>query len=166
MENELKSHQLPSVWDFWAITVDGGKFAIENMQQFETVEQFYQIFLSLPEITKFNQGGLAVFKKGVDPAWEQNKKGKIIRIENVNDIQFEKLLLLAIGGSIEHELPQIPLLGVYTTKTKRNQSIRTEFWFGPSKDKIDQEKMKQLISTNVGIDSNCNVIEIIKLLSK
>ena len=117
-------HNLPYSWTFWVIQTNR-EYEIEQIASFRTIEEFWTYYLQFPDILAMKNGGFAMFKENIKPAWEdtQNKGCIRIRINKISKAEFEYLLAALIGGTIDQCLSKGKVCGLYI-----NAAI--EIWFG------------------------------------
>lgn len=129
-----KTHQLPSKWEFWVVQ-SNQNYEIESIASFSTIESFWNIYSQFPSIEKMGNGGLSLFKYGIKPAWEDenNLNGFSIRIiKKFDQKDFDELVMLIIGGTLEENLPDVHLCGLYVLK-KSTDNMNVALWFKEGK---------------------------------
>ena len=133
-------HPLQNEWTFWIIQVKrvgaSVQYDIEPVITFATIEAFWNAFLQFPKLSGIKQGGIALFKAGIKPAWEDpgNLGGQAWAIypEEFTQKDWQDVLVKIISGSFEQTLgDHAPGLCGFTAQKKQNGSLSTEIWFGP-----------------------------------
>lgn len=125
-----KVHPLPSEWEFWVVQ-SNQNYEIESIATFNTIESFWNVYSQFPSIEKMENGGLSLFKRGIKPAWEDesNLNGFSIRIKKkFEKKEFDELVMMIIGGSLEQKMPDVQLCGLYVLK-KTVDNMNVALWF-------------------------------------
>lgn len=143
--------ELPEAWEFWITKLEHECYDIESIASFSTVEDFWDIFLQMPPASKIKQCNLSLFKKGIRPAWEdeKNRGGLAVRISSLNltDDFWEHIVLAAIGGSLEKSIPvNAPFSGLSLIWKNDTRSLHFELWFGSMLEKSEVSTIAQLFS--------------------
>ena len=115
-------HKLQSSWKFWVVQ-SNRNYEIEPIASFSTIEEFWDIYSQFPNIEKMSQGGLSLFKEGIKPAWEdkKNENGFSVRIiKSFDKKSFDNLIMLIIGGTLEHVITDVNFCGLYVLKKQIN----------------------------------------------
>ena len=132
-------HPFNNEWTFWVIQVKhvgtGVQYEIEPVITFGTIEGFWNAFVQFPTIADIKQGGIALFKNGIKPAWEdpQNIGGQswTISPDSFNQKEWTETVIKVISGDFEQTIgehaPQ--LCGLYVQK--KHNGVSVELWFGP-----------------------------------
>ena len=121
-----EKHNLAIPWDFWVIQ-KSKQYEIDPIIGFNTIEDFWQIYLQFPDIQQLKSGAVALFKKGIRPAWEDKKNENGVRVwlpQNLSKDQFEFLLAAMIGGKID-KVTNSKLSGLYINAGKNSAAL----WF-------------------------------------
>ena len=136
---EFDIHPFNSEWTFWVIQVkqvgSGVQYEIEPVITFGTIEGFWNAFVQFPTIADIKQGGIALFKAGIKPAWEdpQNAGGQSWRItpETFTQKEWTETVIKIISGEFENTIGEHAsnLCGLYVQKKQNGLSV--ELWFGP-----------------------------------
>jgi hypothetical protein len=133
-QSDPSHHSLPNPWVFWVITLGDRNYEIEPIVSFETIEEFWDYYLQLPPLSKLRRGGIALFKNGITPAWEDrcNRGGNTFRLMDFtqpHSAKWESLLISAISGEIETQIPRSNFCGIYTV-LKPDGQWGVDLWFG------------------------------------
>lgn len=138
--DEFDVHPLQNEWTFWIIQIkrvgSGVQYDIEPVITFGTVEAFWNTFLQFPELDGIKLGGIALFKAGIKPAWEDpgNVGGQAwtLNPDSFTQKEWQDVLVKIISGSFEQTLgDHAPPLCGFTAQRKQNGKLVTELWFGP-----------------------------------
>jgi hypothetical protein len=125
---------LPYEWVFWVIKTDHMEYEIEKIVSFSTVEKFWEYYMQFPAITSMKRGGIGLFKKGITPAWEDpaNSGGISLKVNSFGHSkeEWDRLVLLVIGGTLEAKIRSATLHGIYTMAKPGSNSVIVELWFG------------------------------------
>ena len=135
MEN-LLAHE----WKFWLVVAADTDYSIEPIFTVTTVENFCQLFMSLPKAsdmrrTNAHKYSVAAFKDKIQPAWEDsaNKDGAVytfqVNGERVQDVWFE-IVLGAIGETLGQKIqtPGNELNGVIVVPRNADKVYGIELW--------------------------------------
>ena len=132
-------HPLLNEWTFWVIQVkrvgSGVQYEIEPVITFGTIEGFWNAFVQFPNLIDIKQGGIALFKAGIKPAWEdpQNAGGQAWSVtpESFTQKEWTETIVTIIGGQFEEEIGEHApkLCGLYIQK--KPTGLSSELWFGP-----------------------------------
>lgn len=152
-------HQLIHNWTFWTVQLkcndSTGSYDIDPICSFDNVEKFWYFFRQFPPINQLQRDGIALFKSGIRPAWEdpKNLKGYSVHFVNVELTQeiWENIILGLIGGTFEDFMCKIAstnkiephsINGVYVTRNSSYNSLSISFWYEQSNKKVNPDDIK------------------------
>jgi hypothetical protein len=115
------------------ITLRDSAYEIEPIVSFSTIEEFWDYFLQLPPLSSLKCGGIALFKEGIQPAWEdQNNLGgvtfRLLDFTGPRPQAWETLLISAISGTIESRIGRGELCGIQAV-VKPGGRWGVDLWF-------------------------------------
>mgnify|MGYP003087152912 CR=1 FL=1 len=106
------THRLRNYYRFWRSNgnADGTENYVESLEDLglcRTVEDFWQIYLSLPKIGTENAAYYFLFKNNIEPTWEHERNcqgGRVVVTISRKDLapyMWELLLLTTIGEQFD-----------------------------------------------------------------